>query len=577
MTIEEVANAEFKPVHGMVLQGYTSAVSWLKLEVRPVPVDEPLILTVVPTFLDSVMLYWEGLEPGSGWQTQRSGDRVPLAQRPMSSLISFAFPLQPSRQQTYFLRIQTTSTTMAEVKALQMPEALSDELLNQVPQVFYYGLMLWILLWALSDFLIRREALVALFMVVQVLQIGFNFTASGYLAYVFPNSTAADMVLSVLVILVVSSSLLFHRVLLRPFNPNRWVLHLTDVAIAAGPVLLLLLWSGHVQQALKINGTLSALIPLLLLALAFTARQDHVLHRRMLRAVYLVLALSIWALILPILGTLEIFATHQSSRMAQGLVAAFLMMFVLFARSQQLQRESHQASIGLARTQQHLADQQRRYVEQTRFLDMLTHELKTPIGVLRITTDMIVMGSSQRERINRSIKTIADVIDRCRSSLQLEHAQMKPVYATLNLGRLMSETVLSTLEPTRIALTIKRDLSISTDVQLLKMILQNLLDNALKYSPTATPVTFVLTEAEELGGPVGQAGMAVTNTLPSNASPDPKAIFKKYYRGVGSSGVSGSGLGLYLVEQMVALLGGTVACSVKQAQISFCVFLPKKH
>lgn len=572
MTIDQVAQSRFKPIDRMVVEGYTSAVTWLKIEVQAT--TTPLVLRVLPTFLDHLTLYWRDPQSATGWLRQSSGDQVAMNDRPLPFL-SFAFPIDPNRQTTYFLRLQTSSSSMLIVNALSFQDALRAEWNAQVPQVIYYSLMLCILLWAISDFLIHRQLVVGLFILLQTAQILFNLAGAGYLAYAFPRWTISDMVFSSLVILLVPLALVFHRVLLAPFSPHRFALRLTELSILAGPILLVTLWTGAAQQALIINAAVTAFMPILLLYLVFSAGRDHILRRSTLRLVYVILAISVWVLVLPLLGIFEAFGGYVNSRMLQGLVAALLMASVLFVRSQKLQRQSQRTSIDLARTEQHLADQQRRYVDQTRFLDMLTHELKTPVGVIRITTDTVSMSTSQRDRINRAIETISDVIERCRFATQVDHEQMKPVFAAVNLSELMMAVALSTLEPARIQGSFDKAVTVTTDPHLLKMVLQNLLDNALKYSPTGTIVTLALKTNHSSGRPNEQVQIDVANALPPGAKPEPTEIFKKYYRGVGSIGISGTGLGLYLVDQIVDLVGGSIVCQVQDNRIVFSVLLPQ--
>ena len=122
---------------------------------------------------------------------------------------------------------------------------------------------------------------------------------------------------------------------------------------------------------------------------------------------------------------------------------------------------------------------------------------------------------------------------------------------------------------------------IPPDVLLLPMVLadrealtcavDNLLDNAVKYSPECKTVWL---EAEATGAwltiHVRDRGLGI-------AEEDQKHIFEKFYRGSGEAArhVKGAGLGLSLVKHIVAAHGGSVTCQSRPGEGStFTVVLP---
>jgi signal transduction histidine kinase len=310
------------------------------------------------------------------------------------------------------------------------------------------------------------------------------------------------------------------------------------------------------------------------MGMAFTAKRDDVLTRKALRWAYTILSASIVLLALPLFGITQSFDSYKNGLILQGLMSAFVMTMFLFARSKKLQDSGLRAVIELARSEQKLANERKRHLEQSRFMDVLTHELKTPVSVIRITSDMASMSATQRERINRSVETISVFIDRCRASLQLDHAQMQPVFTQVNLKKFLLDAASVSLEPQRIILTGDSRIEISTDPQWFGIIIQNLIDNALKYSPLGTLIQIQVLSSSRAKSFDGSVSIEVTNRLEPLAKPDPKKIFQKYYRGIGSLGKSGTGLGLFLAQELVTLLGGKVQCHLHEGSISFLVTLP---
>jgi signal transduction histidine kinase len=158
--------------------------------------------------------------------------------------------------------------------------------------------------------------------------------------------------------------------------------------------------------------------------------------------------------------------------------------------------------------------------------------------------------------------------------LQLDHAQMSPVFGEVDLHPFVQEAVHGSLEPERIKIASNKPVVMYTDSQLLAVVLHNLFDNALKYSPKGSEVTVSLQAHPSPEQSEALVEIVVRNALSPMSKPDARNIFDKYYRGVGSLGVSGSGLGLYLVRQLTGLLGGTIACKTQDEHIAFILRLP---
>lgn len=115
------------------------------------------------------------------------------------------------------------------------------------------------------------------------------------------------------------------------------------------------------------------------------------------------------------------------------------------------------------------------------------------------------------------------------------------------------------------------------DAVLLRVILINLLDNALKYSPPGSSVTLTV-DAPALAGTAGPL-LTISNWPGRAGRPDPKRVFSKYYRSDGARHTTGSGQGTYLVAGLARLLGLMVECDPGRAaepatQIRFMVRWP---
>jgi signal transduction histidine kinase len=74
----------------------------------------------------------------------------------------------------------------------------------------------------------------------------------------------------------------------------------------------------------------------------------------------------------------------------------------------------------------------------------------------------------------------------------------------------------------------------------------------------------------------GRTGLqiAIRNDEGAAGLPDAQRLFEKYYRSGGAHNQSGSGLGMYIVKQLMVLLGGTITYLPMPAAVTFTLWIP---
>jgi signal transduction histidine kinase len=112
---------------------------------------------------------------------------------------------------------------------------------------------------------------------------------------------------------------------------------------------------------------------------------------------------------------------------------------------------------------------------------------------------------------------------------------------------------------------------INTDAQLLKILLLNLFNNALKYSKPESMIDVEAAHWHEDGYDFLQ--VMVVNDPGAAGMPDPEKVFSKFYRSAGAKKQSGSGLGLYLFKSFAILLGGKVRYDTFKGKVRFTVWI----
>jgi PAS domain S-box-containing protein len=203
------------------------------------------------------------------------------------------------------------------------------------------------------------------------------------------------------------------------------------------------------------------------------------------------------------------------------------------------------------------------------FLTVLAHELRTPLTSL-LGNAQVLLRRGQREgdlseRGRHNMKVIVNQASRLNDmiSLQLDisrlhtgQLQIQP--APLDVGAL-AQQVVEEFQPatTSHVLTYTGPdvrLMVEGDELRLIQVLQNLVQNAIKYSPGGGEVQIVVEPGDTtVRVAVSDTGMGI----PQSALPH---LFQRFYRAtnVDERQISGLGIGLYVVKELVTLHGGTV-------------------
>jgi ABC-type nitrate/sulfonate/bicarbonate transport system substrate-binding protein/two-component sensor histidine kinase len=216
--------------------------------------------------------------------------------------------------------------------------------------------------------------------------------------------------------------------------------------------------------------------------------------------------------------------------------------------------------------------EQQTLLERHQFMDMLTHELKTPVSVVTLSLDQLTATTLQKRRATQALEDMSSLIERCQQLDLLEHQKPALQLQSCNVVEILTQIQANNPYPGRLTITSESLLDLTSDVRLLRMILGNLIKSALKYAPPLSPITISAQAATD----ANRAGIQICLlNLPGAAGlPDPAKIFEKYYRSPGAQKQSGSGLGLYLVRSFVTQLGGHVRYETEQGKAKFSLWLP---
>lgn len=227
--------------------------------------------------------------------------------------------------------------------------------------------------------------------------------------------------------------------------------------------------------------------------------------------------------------------------------------------------------------------------QKTRFFQHVSHELKTPLTALREGSDLLsdeVIGklNDEQREVARILKQNSQSLDRLIQDLlmysQSQSATRLKETEALDLTSLqLRDLIDEVLDAHKIGivskqLTIRREYEKTTiqgDDKKLRVVIDNLVSNAVKYCPANGTITVRLTKQDE------NAVIEVHDTGPGIPPEDRERIFDPFYRTPSAikSGTKGTGLGLAIVRDYVELHQGSVA-AVAASGARIRVILPKQ-
>lgn len=247
-----------------------------------------------------------------------------------------------------------------------------------------------------------------------------------------------------------------------------------------------------------------------------------------------------------------------------------ILSVALAYRLGRMQREGIRAEINLAG--ERLARQRLRT-----FLDMATHEFKTPLAVIDSAAQVVGLFSASghpeiTERvatIRRAVKRLVGLIETCLASERDESMAVK--LRPVSPAAIVRQAAERNREPNRADVIVTLSglpEHCMADADLMLIALDALIDNARRYGPGDQPVD-ITARAED-----GRITFAVHDRGPGIPPDETAFIFDKYYRCAGGA-IPGTGIGLHLVKTIADLHAGRVDYQPREGGgASFAVTIP---
>ncbi|NJM25605.1 MAG: sensor histidine kinase [Bacteroidia bacterium] len=595
-------------VKGDLVFGYLAAPIWLKFKVRNPDPQKVWYVDIPAPFLEYVDFYQ--LLPDSSWQHLQAGYYRKQSVRPLPHT-SHVFPLvfNNNGEATCYIQITGSSPKTFPVYVLEREYFYEKTRLEDVGYGLFFGILAAMFFFNLFLYSSLRHIVYLLYVGTIICTIAIFLGASGYGGkFLWPehpmlNFYAGRMPLGPLAVMIALFAIYFLQV--KKYSKVMYYLLLSLILL--GPVAMLLVATGAMSSAGNNLITVSILI---YITCGIVCRL-----RGNPTATYFIAAWAIYfvgGLLLTLRNSgffdFNFWTTHFVEIGAT--LETVIIAFALADRYRRLKREKEQA-------QQQVIDLQRQTNEQLEskvaerteqlvaantelqamletnqlqtkiiedknteldaFFYRISHDLKGPIASLiglaslakaevndAKAKEYFGMQLQQTKRLNAIVNSLSDL-----TRLNNE----RPFYEKIDFTKLVADCIASlNAVPNFEKVSFERDIRVGSDFHsewaLMTAIVQNLVENAVKYGHPHTPVVRIAVRSHNQ-----QLVIEVEDNGNGIAEEHRDKIFELFYRA--NKQATGSGLGLYILKRSVEKLRGTVQLSSELNRGStFTITLP---
>lgn len=536
---------DFSPLNKSLRLGFTPATVWLRFHLSSAQAQEWWLQIEQPLMEHVTLFEWD---PAGFWRQQSNQPKASEAAGGIPTRQpTFKVQLSPTEPRLYLLRLKTR-TAMVSSMTLWQPQDLH---VKDTSASFAWGMVngayaLVIVFYALFA-LWTRERLYALYSTLILI----NFLAAALTDRWNADvglALSPEMQVTVLGIMVsVAPTASFAFMVAYGRVQDYWprfaslVLAVCAVVSVAGVALTL---SDQYRLSAMLVQSFSILMvvvnSVMLIWLSFLGNK----RAQLLLLAFTVFHVSVGWRFMRNIGYVEPTVWNEHAYQLGAFMHMLILSTGIFSGYNSLRRESE-------RQQAKAAAEAQLREQQSNFLGLVAHEVKTPLAVitatadnLQLTPDMPTSALNRAEKISRNSLKIQKIFQAYLDNEQVLNSNQPIQLREVDLQGLL-QALAQDFQDTHgsaIALDLLPQTKVMADRQLLSIAIQNLLGNAHKYASTESPIGI------QVACSATHASIAVTDSGPGIDDKDLPNIFKPYYRGSNSGRQQGSGLGLHLVR-----------------------------
>ncbi len=605
-----IGHPKWQPLKQPLGDGFGQKIYWVKL-VIDIPVrllNSPMILRFDPPSAREVMFFLP------------DGNQIALGTQAPSRERALGFPdlaasfVPVSSPAVIDVRLATAGRMFGTFELMSQKAYYQSRAWHTALHGFFYGILLLALLVNILTWVTSRQAIYGLYVGFVAFSMFASLAVNGYLhalmpaTWLVPHSTIQLWAFAAMA----ATAIAFAVRILRLITWHLWFEKVANT-VAVGLIVMVLpvaIWAQarpYVWEAVLVAFIVYGVGALA--ASAWHLSKKCSLYNLLLGAAFLVFVATQWVSMGAVFGVLSADPINLGMWQIGLVVHLVLLQMALVINNQQSRWRNWRQQAKVDALQLQAETEARRSRDLQRFLERITHELKTPLAVIDSSVQSLVMLEDRPEpqrdiRYDRIRRAVARLNDLLMHSLLAEktidgdshsRSEQLPLVTVIEVvlaefssadndcskdcvislefdGQKQSrrELKLSWLDINRPA-----DLQIDVNPGSLHAALYYLFDNALKYSPPASDITtkIRLVVHDHASFVEITVGNHCTDTLSAAHLPQ---LFEKYYRLGEQGNVSGAGIGLYVARQAIEMHGGTLLAHLPESgYIEFRILLPQ--
>jgi two-component system, sensor histidine kinase LadS len=590
-SVEDAQQQTFTPYQQDLSLGFQDGPVWLRLDIRPVAephaVDanapaqtSPMILRLGPYVLDSAVLY----EPdGAGWRAQATGDRVGTNPHLCpDGLHCMALHSSPHEPVSLYVKVQQRGVFTVQAEVVASRDLATVVAQKSAKNGAAMAVSISLLLLGIVLLLVERSLLLLVFCFFEIMVVLLVVATTGlvtqHLNFISPP--VLDVITHQLFNLRVMMFVLVGWAVIAHYHPpkqyNIMILMLTCLNLLAAVLISMTLIKWAIVVYLSVTG-LNLLVQVYGL----------VVTRGMSPKIRILLGVSYGVYILVFCNVLlnlfpEMFTARPVSnlnsfsdwRVSGGPAGLVIFLFVIIHNAERKLADSKALGQLKVQAAQAMANADKLSERQT-LIDMLTHELKNPLGTIRFALATLKRQAHSDEdtlqrvkRMDMSVERMNDLIEQVAGSNKIDRFQLSAPLEMIDAAEFIQDFISDEHADPRFQLNVAPGAKFHSHRRMLTLIVENLIANAAKYADPHQVIAIHVTS-----NPLS-TDFHVRNTVPAGQMPDPQQLFKRYYRHDQVQDLPGLGLGLSLVQTASEKIGAQISFVIDDNHITFTLKVP---
>jgi signal transduction histidine kinase len=588
-TLESAQLLNFKPYQGDLRLGFVKGETWIRLQIQTnasagdaaqTTPGERLVLRVGPHYLDQLTFY---VEQNGQWVAQQGGDRFAKTRENCpDDLYCFWVDVPKGKPLTAYLKIQT-DTVRAVQTTLVSPDEVMPNAMGRIQQMTAsLTLGVAVLVLSLVFLLLERSVVLHVFCWFQASVVFLIVANTGLLAQWLPMLAAetANQLNNVGQVIRVAFTILLGWATLRACSPAPFYPKAVVAMLMVCCANLVCLMAGRADWALRINFWVMWANSMVQLWGVLSSQNFPPKLRTIL--------LTGWSLFL-FFTTMGIFAAFGFSDVFEridllqsvgdwrlnGVPIGLVIFWIVATEKSNRKVEELKQLQGFQMEAAQSKANQEKLQERRDLIDMLTHELKTPLSTIKFALASLKMTAKVHgesieriQHIDASVNRMDAMIEHVALSNKIERHDGRDSAEKISAQELMNVVMQEYHDAGQFELRIQEGAFFRADPHFLALIVENLVSNAVKYS---TDGKIKITIGHETPG---MTCFSISNRVAHESLPDENRLFERYYRHPNFQDHPGMGIGLSLVHSAAEKMDATVSYLHTDQEVVFEVRIP---